>query len=92
MSYSESAYDSVVMTTPQLVNDLREIDHLIDALRMTQSADADDLDDLNWLQGRRRYIQTVLASRRAQKGKKIVSLNVWRYGGTIESEIDSHAA
>ncbi len=92
MSYSESAYDSVVMTTPQLVNDIREIDHLIDALRMTQSADADDLDDLNWLQGRRRYIQTVLASRRAQKGKKIVSLNVWRYGGGIESEIDSHAA
>lgn len=92
MPYSVVAYSGVVMTTPQLVSDLKEIDHLIDALRMAQNFDADDLDDLSWLHGRRRYIQRVLVSRRAQKGKKIVSLNTWRYGSAMEPDIDSHAA
>jgi hypothetical protein len=73
----------LVMTTPQLIHDLREIDHLIAALRRTQATDCDDLEDLNWLQTRRRYVLAVLASRRAQKSKKIVNLMLWRNGGTV---------
>jgi hypothetical protein len=71
----------VVLTTPQLVLDLREIDHLIAALRRAQPSNRDDLDDLNWLQTRRRYVLALLAARRAQRVQKIVSLERWRDGG-----------
>lgn len=83
---------TVIMTTPQLINDLKEVDHLIASLRMIVGGDADDIDDLRWLQGRRRYIQGVLTSRQAQRGKKIISLDLWRYGGIAAAELDANAA
>jgi len=78
-----------VITTPQLIHDLREIDHLIAALRRAHSGDFADLDDLSWLQTRRRYVLAVLASRRAQKSRKIVDLTLWRSGGVMLP--DAHA-
>ncbi len=76
----------LVMTTAQFVHDLREIDHLIAALRRTQRSDYDDLDDLSWLQTRRRYVLAVLAWRNAQKSKKIVDLALWRSGGVAAAD------
>ncbi len=69
-----------VLTTPQLTRDLQELDHLIAMLRRVPETEEIG-DDLHWLQGRRRYVLTVLSSRRAQKGKRIVSLDLWRDGG-----------
>ncbi len=80
------------LTTPQLTRDLEEIDQLIAALRRSCNIDAEDLDDLSWLQGRRRYVLTVLAARRAQKGKQIVSLDLWRTGGVAMPAATSRAA
>jgi hypothetical protein len=80
------------MTTPDLMHDLKEIDQLIAALRRTYHVDAEDLDDLSWLQGRRRYVLAVLAARRAQKGKRVVSLDLWRSGGLPLPEATPRAA
>jgi hypothetical protein len=92
MPAPETQGASLVMTTPQLIHDLREIDHLIAALRRTQATDWNDLEDLNWLQTRRRYVLAVLASRRAQKSKKIVNLTLWRNGGTVQPDTAAHVA
>lgn len=86
MLRTEAATGGLVLTTPQLVCDLKEIDHLIAALRRGQKYDAEDLDDLRWLQSRRRYIRAMLASRRALKDKKVVRLDLWRSGGMIVAE------
>jgi hypothetical protein len=66
--------------------DLKEIDHLIAALRRTRRHNAQDLEDLHWLQSRRRYVLAVLAARRAQKDKKVVRLDLWRSGGINMAE------
>jgi len=71
----------LTLTTPQLVRDLQELDQLIAALRRSCQVDLEDLNDLSWLHARRRYVLAVLAARRAQKGKRIVSLDLWRNGG-----------
>lgn len=82
----------MTMTTPQLMHDLKEIDQLIAALRRTYHVCAEDLDDLSWLQSRRRYVLAVLATRRAQKGKRVVSLDLWRSGGLPLPEATPRAA
>jgi hypothetical protein len=92
MAISERATAFMTMTTPQLVRDLKEIDQLIAALRRAYNIDAEDLSDLSWLQGRRRYVLAVLATRRAQKGKRIVSLDLWRNGGLQLPEATPRAA
>ena len=81
-----------VVTTPQLRIDLREIEHLIGMLGRVPGADAGDLDDLAWLRGRRRYVLALLAARRAQKGRKIVRLDLWRDGGLSRSGRGSRRA
>jgi hypothetical protein len=88
----EQSGTEFALTTAQLVHDLREIDHLIAALRRTQSGDYDDRDDLSWLQTRRRYVLAVLAWRNAQKSKKIVSLALWRSGGVAASDTRAQTA
>ncbi len=92
MSAPQHAAEPPIFTTPQLIRDLREIDHLIAALRRTYNVDVEDLDDLGWLQARRRYVLAVLAARRAQKGKRVVSLNLWRSGGLPLPETAPRAA
>ena len=82
----------LILTTPQLERDLTEIDQLIAALRRACHVDLEDLNDLSWLQGRRRYILAVLGARRAQKGKRIVSLDLWRNGGLRGSDAAPRAA
>ena len=81
-----------ILTTPQLERDLTEIDQLIAALRRACNVDLEDLDDLSWLQGRRRYVLALLGARRAQKGKRIVSLDLWRNGGLRANDIAPRAA
>jgi hypothetical protein len=81
MSRREPAERFAVMTTPLLMRDLKEIDRLIATLRRGPVMDPGDIEDLSWLQSRRRYILALLAARRAQKGRKIVRLDLWRDGG-----------
>ncbi|HKT18492.1 MAG TPA: hypothetical protein VJR47_10650 [Stellaceae bacterium] len=81
MNVLERQANVAVLTTPQLRADLQEIEHLIGALGRIRHADPSDLDDLNWLRGRRRYVLALLAARRAQKGRKVIRLDLWRDGG-----------
>lgn len=92
MTAREPACGFMVLTTPQLLHDLAEIDQVIAALRRTQNGNANDFGDMNWLQTRRRYILAVLASRRSQKGKKVVSLDLWRSGGLLTEKPARHVA
>jgi hypothetical protein len=69
---------AMVMTSDALIRDLRDIDWLIGALTAADTVDVDDLDDLCWLLARRRSLSDLLETRRAQKGKKLVSLALWR--------------
>lgn len=76
----------MAMTSEELAQDIQDIDRLIAALSAPGNVDLADPDDLDWLLERRRSISDLLALRRAQKGKKIVSLAVWRYGRATEPE------
>jgi hypothetical protein len=69
-----------MMTSDELVRDLRDIDRLVAALSAPDGVDAEDLDDFRWLLAQRQSLSRLLASRRAQRGKKVVSLSLWRYG------------
>lgn len=92
MTVLERQQTLAVVTTPQLRVDLREIEHLIGMLSRVPGADARDLDDLAWLRGRRRYVLALLAARRAQKGRKVVRLDLWRDGGLSRSGRGRRAA
>ncbi len=80
------------MTTAQLRRDLDEIDYLLAALRTASPTRRDELDDMAWLQGRRRYVLTVLASRKAMQNRKVVSLDQWRDGGVSQLNVAVSAA
>jgi len=67
-------------TSDKLAHDLRDIDRLIAALRTPLGVDDEDIESLRWLQARRRSLSSLLAVRRRQRGKKVVSLELWRHG------------
>ena len=67
--------------TPEVKRDLVQINRLIAVLRVMPTFDLSDLDDLNWLLHRRRFLLATLASREVQRGKRVVSLDMWRSGG-----------
>lgn len=92
MTVLERQQTLAIMTTPQLRIDLREIEHLIGMLGRVPRADAGDLNDLAWLRDRRRYVLALLAARRAQKGRKVVRLDLWRDGGLSRSGRGRRAA
>jgi hypothetical protein len=74
------------MTSDELAQDLHQIDQLITALSAPERAEHTDLDDLSWLMARRQMVSELIAIRRAQRGKKIVSLAIWRFGFATEEE------
>jgi hypothetical protein len=76
----------LAMTSDQLARDIEDIDRLIAALSAPGMSDLADADDLQWLLERRRSISALLALRRAQRGKRIVSLAMWRCGCATEPE------
>jgi len=70
----------MIMTSEAVRLELSRIDELINALRSSSPASADDLDDVLSLKGRRAYLGALLAVRGAQRGKRLVSLDLWRNG------------
>jgi hypothetical protein len=76
----------MAMTSDELAEDLHQIDQLITVLSAPERVEHTDRDDLNWLMARRQMVSELIAVRRAQRGKKIVSLAIWRYGLATEEE------
>ena len=70
----------MVMTSDNLVRDLREIDRVIAMLHVPCEGDCEDIEDIRWLLAQRRLLSALLAVRRKELGKKVISLEVWRYG------------
>jgi hypothetical protein len=68
------------MTSDEVIRDLRDIDRLIAILGALESQDIDDLEDVCWLLAQRHALSGLLTTRRALRGKKVVSLSLWRYG------------
>jgi len=68
------------MTSGEQACDLSRIDGILALMQTYCRFDDEDLEDEIWLRRRRRYIVALRAARRSQKGKKIVSLTLWRYG------------
>lgn len=81
----------MVMTSDAVRNDLARIETLIAMLRASYP-DADDMiDDLYWLAEQKKQLQTLLALRRNQCGRRIVSLALWR-DGSVEAPAKARAA
>lgn len=78
----------MIMTSDNLMRDLRDIDRLIVALSAPNS-DEEDLEDLRWLRARRKFLSALAEVRRAQRGKKVVSLEVWCHGWRAAGLVDS---
>ncbi len=74
------------MTSDTLLRDLATVERLIAALDMCYRLDEAALRDLRWLKARRRFLAGLLRVRRAQRGKKVVSLELWRSGRASRSE------
>lgn len=70
----------MVLTTGDLERDLQRIDQLIAVMSRPALVDRQDVDDLGWLISKRQALAALLAVRRAQKGQKIVDLELWRVG------------
>jgi len=70
----------MIRTLDSLLHDLRDMDRLIAALSTSFDIDDEDIEDLRWLRARRRFLLLLLAVRRDQRGKKVVSLELWRHG------------
>lgn len=70
----------MVMTSDELLRDLRQIEWLLAALAEPGGTGEEDADDVQWLRANRRLLSDILAVRRAQRGKKVVDLDLWRYG------------
>lgn len=68
------------MTSDTLLRDLATVERLIAALDTCCRLDESGLRDLRWLKARRRFLAGLLRVRRAQRGKKVVSLELWRSG------------
>jgi hypothetical protein len=80
------------MTSDALLHDLAIVERLIAALSVACRLDDEALRDLRWLQARRKYLSGLLGVRRAQRGKKIVSLTLWRSGhASASAQIDKVA-
>lgn len=63
------------MTSEELARDLNRINRVLALMRACRYVDDDeDLEDEFWLQRRRQYILSLMAARRSQNGKKVVSL------------------
>ncbi len=73
------------MTSDEIMRELGHIDRLIAALNASQGAEEIAFDDLRWLVGRRKFLQSLIEIRRAQKGKKVVSLDLWRDGRAVSA-------
>jgi hypothetical protein len=71
------------MTSDEILRELGHIDWLIAALNASQAAEDIERDDLRWLAGRRRFLGSLIEIRRAQMGKKVVSLDLWRDGRAV---------
>jgi hypothetical protein len=70
----------MVMTSDTARHELSRIETLIDLMRNSLPASEDDIEDIRWLNEQRTYLRALLASRRAQRGKRLVRLDVWRDG------------
>lgn len=68
------------MTSETLLRDLATVERLIAALDRRYDLDESGLRDLCWLRARRRFLAGLLRVRRAQRGNKVVSLELWRSG------------
>ncbi|MDE2229832.1 MAG: hypothetical protein KGL11_12435 [Alphaproteobacteria bacterium] len=84
----------MIAKSDDLRRSLREIDHLLQALR---AADVDSdvhLDEIELLERSRRSIVTLLAARQTQNREKVVALQAWRDGSLIAPPFtaEHHAA
>ena len=68
------------MTTEELSRELVEIENALARLRAYRGEEFTDRTDGLWLNRRRSYVAALATIRRAQRGKKVVSLAVWRQG------------
>jgi hypothetical protein len=68
------------VTSEELNRELAEIENVLVLLQACRSDDFADLEDRLWLNRRRSYLAALAEIRRAQKGKKVVSLAMWRDG------------
>lgn len=84
--------DQSLPATAELTRDLHQIDGLIVALHSAQAYEDDDLDDMRWLQERRRFIVGVITARNLQKQQSVVDLAAWRSGRSMQHEARSRVA
>jgi hypothetical protein len=68
------------VTSEEINRELVEIDNVLALVHACHSDDFADLEDRLWLNQRRAYLAALAGIRRAQQGKKVVSLAVWRNG------------
>jgi hypothetical protein len=80
-----------MVTSGELVHDIRKLDGLISLMTRSYPWDAEDIEDFVWMQSRRDELRTLLDLRRAEQRNKVIRLSVWRDGAAAKSP-DNRAA
>lgn len=73
-----SAAGSPILLTAELRHDLFKVEYLLTTLRNVPAETSEQIYHLTWLHNRQRFINTVLARRRALQQEKVVDLAAWR--------------
>jgi len=68
------------MTSDAVRHELSRIAALIEVLECSYPTPEDEVEDIRWLKEQRRHLGALLDMRRVQRGKRLVSLEVWRNG------------
>jgi hypothetical protein len=80
-----------MVTSGELVHDIRKLDGLISLMTRSYPWDAEDIEDFVGMQSRRDELRTLLDLRRAEQRNKVIRLSVWRDGAAAKSP-DNRAA
>lgn len=73
-----SAAAAPILLTAELRHDLFKVEYLLTTLSSSPAETSEQVYHLNWLRNRQRFLNAVLARRRALQQEKVVDLAAWR--------------
>jgi len=73
-----SAAGSPILLTAELRHDLFKVEYLLTTLSNAPAETSEQVYHLAWLRNRQRFLNMVLARRRALQQEKVVDLAAWR--------------
>ena len=82
-----SAAGSPILLTAELRHDLFKVEYLLTTLSNAPAETSEQVYHLAWLRNRQRFLNMVLARRRALQQEKVVDLAAWRRAALLKESL-----